>query len=541
MPHRGAIKRCRQFLLHSGGPRAKLVKIMRFAFFGLASLVAACAGGPVPPGVDPRTGWITHQAPHPGANAAYRWMHVMQEASGRSVDRVGARPTIISREMHLAVTAMYDAWAAYDSRAVGTRLGGRLRRPPAERTLANKETAIAYAAHRALAYCYPEDAAWLDEQMRREGHDPADATTDPASPRGVGNRAAAALIAYRRRDGSNHHGDEPGSNGAPYSDTTNYRPVNPDDHVVDPDRWQRLPFDDGKGGRVYPGFLTPHWGRVKPFALESGDQFRPGPFPKVGTPDLKKDVDECIRYNGNLTLREKAIVEFMRDGPRSTGQSGHWLRFAADVSRRDGHSLDRDVKLFFAVGNVVFDAFIACWEAKRHYDSSRPWTLIRHLYKGQTILGYRGPCKGFGPIPAEEWHPYSPATFVTPPFPGYPSGHATASGAAARILERFTGSDQFECVAIRRAGELTETGCGVPQMQARGGLPAAELKDDPEVRLELPTFTATAEMAAVSRAMGGYHIATDNNVGLDMGRRIADFSWPRYRAYFDGTAPPPRD
>lgn len=45
-------------------------------------------------------------------------MHVMQEASGRSVDRVGARPTIISREMHIAMTAMLDAWAAYDDKAV---------------------------------------------------------------------------------------------------------------------------------------------------------------------------------------------------------------------------------------------------------------------------------------------------------------------------------------------------------------------------------------------------------------------------------------
>ena len=45
---------------------------------------------------------------------------------------------------------MYDAWAAYDDRAVGTQLGGALRRPASERTLANKERAISYAAYRAL-------------------------------------------------------------------------------------------------------------------------------------------------------------------------------------------------------------------------------------------------------------------------------------------------------------------------------------------------------------------------------------------------------
>ncbi len=479
-------------------------------------------------------GWIVHQAPHPGANAAYRWMHVMQEASGRSVDRVGARPTIISREMHIVVTAMYDAWAAFDAKAVGTRLGGALRRPEAERTMSNKEKAVAHAAYRALRFVYPEDVAWLEGQLRAEGLDPEDASM----PAVVAGKAVDALIAFRRRDGANQHGDEAGSNGKPYADYTFYEPRNPPDRILDPDRWQPLPFDDGKGGKVYPSFLTPHWYRVKPFALERSDQFRPGPFPKVGSEQLRKDVDECIRYNGNLSVEEKTVVEFMRDGPRSTGQSGHWLRFAADVSRRDRHTLDQDVKLYFAVGNIVFDAFIACWEAKRYYDSSRPWTLVRHLYRGKKITGYLGPCKGFGEIPAEDWHPYSPSTFVTPPFPGYPSGHATASGAAARILESFTGSDRFECLAIRRAGELTELGCSVPQMQARGGVPAAGLKDDREVRLLLPTFSATAEMAAVSRAMGGYHIATDNIVGLEVGRKLAAWSWPKYQAYFDGTALP---
>jgi hypothetical protein len=496
---------------------------------------AALAAGAPGPGVDPQTGWILHQGPHPKPNAAYHWMHVMQEASGRSVDRVGARPTIISREMHIAMTAMYDAWAAYDDKAVGTRSGAALRRPPAERTVENKSTAVAYAVYRALVYSYPEDTAWLAEQMRAAGHDPDDTTTDLTTPRGVGNVAAGAVIAYRRHDGANQHGDEAGGNGEPYSDYTFYEPRNPVDRVLDPDRWQPLPFEDGNGGVFHPGFLTPHWYRVKPFALERSDQFRPGPFPKVGSRQLQKDVEECIRVNGELSLEDKAVVEFMRDGPRSTGQSGHWLRFAADVSRRDAHTLDQDVKLFFSVANAVFDAFISCWETKRYYDSSRPWTLIRHLYEGKDIVGYLGPGKGFGTIRGEQWLPYSPATFVTPPFPGYTSGHASASGAASRVLELFTGSDRFECVALRRAGELTEIDFTAAQMQARDGEPAS-LPDRREVRLELPTFSATAEVAALSRAMGGYHIPTDNHVGLEVGRRIGSYSWPRYQAYFDGTA-----
>ncbi|MBI3855032.1 MAG: vanadium-dependent haloperoxidase [Planctomycetes bacterium] len=501
---------------------------MRRSEVFLLAVLAGCAG---PAQRDPDTGWIIHQAPNPRPTAAYRWLEVMLEASARCVDRIGARPTILSREMAVAVTAMYDAWAAYDEVAVGTRLGGKLRRPAAERTLDRKEKAIAHAMHAALVWLYPEDRAWIDGQMRGAGCDPADKSVDPATPQGVGHLAAAAVIEYRKDDGANQFG------GKPYADTTGYQPKNPPDKILDPDRWQQIPFDDGKGGTIFVNFLTPHWGRVKPFALERGDQFRPGPFPKVGTEQLKKEVDECIAYNGNLSLEQKAIVEFMRDGPRSTGQSGHWLRFSQDVSRRDAYDLDRDVKLFFCVANVVFDAFIACWEAKYVYDSSRPWTLIRHLYRGQKIVGYFGPCKGFATIPAEQWHPYSPSTFVTPPFPGYPSGHSTASAASARMLELFTGSDRYEAVALRVAGELTEAKCGVPQMQAREGKPAEHLHATPEVTLKLPTFSATAQMAGISRIMGGYHIQADNVAGLDLGRKVADWCWPKCQAYFSGNAP----
>ncbi len=468
-------------------------------------------------GVQPSRALQGGEPAHAGS-AAYDWLDVALEATAREVERHGARPTVVSRTLAVAVTAMYDAWAAYDNRAVGTRLGGKLRRPPAERTPANREKAIAYATYRALVDVYPEDAEWLAEQMRLHGYDPADASTDLSAPQGVGNIAAAAVIAYRHHDGANQLGDEVGSSGAPYADYTHYKPVNPPDQIKNPDCWQPIPFDDGKGGKITPGFLTPHWYRVKPYALERSDQFRPPPPPKMGSEQLRREVDEVLAFNATLTPEQKGIVEFMRDGPRSTGQSGHWLRFAQAVSRRGRYDIDQDVKLFFAVANVAMDAFIASWEAKRYYDSSRPWTLVRHYYAGRTVKGWMGPGKGVAMLPAEEWHPYSPYTFITPPFPGYVSGHSTVSGACARTLELFTGSDRFGEVERREAGALTEP-------------------DFPSVpvTLQLPTFTATAEMAGISRVMGGYHIQADNVAGLELGRKVAEYVWPRTQAYFDGT------
>ncbi len=473
----------------------------------------------------------------PPPSAAYQWLDIALEATARDVDRRGAWPTVLSRTLAIALTASYDAWAAYDDKAVGTRLGASLRRPPAERTLANKEKAIAYATFRALVDVYPEDEAWCREQMRKMGFDPDDTSTDPSTPQGVGNLAAAAVIAYRHHDGANQLGDEIGSRGGPYSDYTYYLPVNPPDRIIDPDRWQPIVFDNGKGGKVTPGFLTPHWYRVKPFALERSDQFRPPPPPKVGSAQLLAEVDENIAFNAQLTPEQKAIVEFMRDGPRSTGQSGHWLRFAQDVSRRDRHGLDQDVKLFFTVANVAMDAFIAAWETKRYYDSSRPWTLVRHYYGRKKLTGWAGPGKGVVSLLGKDWMPYSPPTFITPPFPGYVSGHSTVSAACAKALELFTGSDTFGETETRRAGTLTEADFECKVIQQRNGRVSSDPSQACEVTLKLPTFSATAEMAGISRVMGGYHIQADNVAGLEMGRKVAQFTWPRIEGYFRGVAP----
>lgn len=473
-------------------------------------------------------------------SVAYDWLNVILETSAREVDRVGARPTILSRQMAICTTAMYDAWAAYDEKAVGTQFGARLRRPEKERTLKNKEIAIGCAVYRALLDQFPTDVDWINEQARVRGIDPANMSDDPATPEGIGNIAAKAVIEYRHHDGANQLGDRVGSSGKPYSDYTYYRPVNPPSPgpIHDPDCWQEIPFDDGKGGKMVVAFLTPHWYLVEPFALERSDQFRPGPPPKVGTMQLKKEVDECIEVNANLTVEQKAIVEFMRDGPRSTGQSGHWLRFAQAVSRRDKNDLDTDVKLYFAIGNTAFDAFIACWDTKRHYDSSRPWSLVRYYYAGKKIKGWAGPGKGVTELPAEEWHPYSPSTFVTPPFPGYTSGHSTVSSACARVLKHFTGSDQFHGVEKRIAGSLTEPGFKCSVIQMVNGVRDHRHHDHEScaVTLNMPTFSETAEMAAVSRLWGGYHIRTDNDAGLTQGRQVADYIWPKIQNYFDGTA-----
>jgi hypothetical protein len=79
----------------------------------------------------------------PSANVAETWNSATLQ--GIRDAKLGA--PVVARALAIAHTCMYDAWAAYDERAIGTQLGGALRRPASERTLANKEQAISYAAN----------------------------------------------------------------------------------------------------------------------------------------------------------------------------------------------------------------------------------------------------------------------------------------------------------------------------------------------------------------------------------------------------------
>lgn len=148
-----------------------------------------------------------------GDNVVLLW----DEATLQGIRDTRPPPTVTARALAVVHASIYEAWAAYDARAVGTRLGGALRRPAAERTLTNKNAAISHAAYRALVDLFPARRGAFDALMATLGYDPAEAAGD-TSPAGVGNRAAAAVLAYRAGDGANQAGG--------YADTTGYQPVN---------------------------------------------------------------------------------------------------------------------------------------------------------------------------------------------------------------------------------------------------------------------------------------------------------------------------
>ena len=292
------------------------------------------------------------------------------QAQLAAISAASLGPPMTSRAIAMVHTAAFDAWACYDGAALGTRLGGALRRPAGERTAGNKDRAVSYAAYRVLTDLYPSQKAAFDAVMTDLGFDPADASADTTTAVGIGNAVARALLDFRHADGSNQLNS--------YADTTGYVPVNGPDRVVDPKFWQQIRFPSGSA----PAYVGPHWGLVMPFALSSSSVLRPADPPEFGSAEYLRQMNEVLALTQNLTGAQKTLVEYWADGPHSVQPPGHWLLFALAVSERDRHDLDRDVKLFFALGNAVMDAGIGCWECKRFYNRSRPITAIRALSPG---------------------------------------------------------------------------------------------------------------------------------------------------------------
>jgi hypothetical protein len=447
--------------------------------------------------------------PRADDNAVLRW----SEQALATIRALKTGPTINARALAIAHTAMYDAWAAYDPTAVGTRLGGSLRRPAAERTDAYKSQAVSYAAYRTLLNLFPARSADFRALMTAMGYDPDDATTDPASPTGVGNQAAAAVLAFRANDGSNQAGG--------YADTSGYVPVNTPDQVNDPFRWQPLRHPTATGGTVVQKYLTPHWQNVTPFALTSPNQFLPpGPTQRTLL-QLDEEVTDTLLASATLTDLTKIRAEYWADGPDSETPPGHWLLFAGAVCRARGYDLDQSAKLTFALANAELDASIVAWNAKRRWDYVRPITAVRTRMRGKLVLAWAGPYKGTRLIRGETWHPYQAATFPTPPFPEYTSGHSTFSGAGARVLQRFTGSDLFGArVTVRPGSSFVEPG-------ATPLLPTI---------LTWPTFTAAQDEAGTSRRLGGIHFPDADLHGRTSGASVGQAAWDKAQRYFNGTA-----
>ena len=487
--------------------------------------------------LNPETQLVTVDDPSPTVSVLW------DRAAQLAVIETAVGPTIASRTYALVHTAMFDAWAAYDATAIATQLGDDLQQPATANTDANKTEAMSFAAYQVLTELFPEQTAIFDEVMAELGFDSSNDSTDTTTPAGIGNVAAEALMSFRREDGSNQTGG--------FEDTTGYVPVNTSDRIVDIERWsaERVPIDAPDA--TIQDFLTPQWSVTEPFSFEDPTAFRPpAPEPFLLVEDATVDLaaqtitladgtvlaispelvgsiinpafiaqaEDVVDFSANLTDEQKLIAEFWEDGGGTSFPPGTWMTFGQFVSARDDNSLDADAQLFFTLGNAVFDAGIATWEAKVFYDYVRPVRAIRALGElgligefnaalgGFAIEAWAGPELGTQTILATDFTTYqTPGSDPSPPFAEFTSGHSGFSAAGATVLELVSGSNAFGADVTFAPGESRFEPGFTPQA---------------EVTLAWESFSAASDEAGLSRLFGGIHFTEGDVFGRTLGQDV---------------------
>lgn len=393
----------------------------------------------------------------------------------------GYNSLILARAIAIVHNAMFNAWAAYDSKAISDPATGFCRQPKPKRTLANKETAISYAAYFVLEELLPGQIAIFDQLMEALGYETQNLPNDLDSAPRIGARAAEELLKVRRKDRSNQLGNLNPS-GVPYSEPIllpGYKPykyINTVDKLNDINYWQPLRNPDGSA-QVY---VIPHWGDLVPFGFSSGSKFTPKEKPARTYKNYAAFVAQAKQIydiSNSLTPKQE-LIAFYWDG-QVVPAASPWHGIAAEIAIRDNYSLDDEVKLFFATSNVLHDAIIASWNTKRLYNAVRPITVIRKL---------------FDPT----WDSLIP----TPPHPDFTSGHAVLASSAAVMFKEFTGSDYY-------GGSYQDPDTGIT--------------------LSWETFEDTVTEAGLARMYAGIHTEKAVLAGQEQGRNVGKAVWKKIK------------
>jgi membrane-associated phospholipid phosphatase len=184
--------------------------------------------------------------------------------------------------------------------------------------------------------------------------------------------------------------------------------------------------------------MLPLAGLNKTVVLDSASEFRPAP-----PPDFAKEMQELKNFKHNFSSRANAF----HYASQPTGED----LLTKKIFEYNVHTNPpRAARIYAAVNVAYYDAFTACWDAKYAYWGIRP-DQYDSTYK-----------------------PLMPS----PPFPGYPSGHAMMSGVVGELFSFFFPYDK--------------------------GL-----------------FLKVAKEGAESRFHAGIHFRSDNDAGLELGKNVA--------------------
>lgn len=256
----------------------------------------------------------------------------------------------------------------------------------------------------------------------------------------------------------------------------------------DPTRWQPTP-------PAYMDGIEPHWNKIRPFIIDSAQQFKPVPPPPFSMEegsDFYKELKEVYDISNQITeegdtSEEIQIAQFWDCNPYVSVTRGHlmfatkkitpgahWMGITKIAARKTNSDFHKTLYAYTKASIAMADAFISCWDEKYRSNLIRPETLInQHI--------------------DDSWKP----VLQTPPFPEYTSGHSVVSGAASVALTDIFGEN-------------------------------FAFDDDTEVPYGLPvrsftSFRQAADEAAISRMYGGIHYRAAVEVGVKQGRDLGKF------------------
>ncbi|MEM9857945.1 MAG: vanadium-dependent haloperoxidase [Bacteroidota bacterium] len=251
----------------------------------------------------------------------------------------------------------------------------------------------------------------------------------------------------------------------------------------DDSRWQPTP----------PGYMEaiePHWSQIRPFVLDSANQFvpeRPTEFNISEGSPFHEETMEVYKTVKGLSDEQKEIASFWDCNPyvmnihghvmfatKKITPGGHWMGISKITSQKAEADLMKTAQTYALTSIALADGFISCWDEKYRSSLIRPETVINRYID-------------------EDWLPF----LQTPPFPEYTSGHSVISGAAGEALTSIYG-DNFSFA------DSTEVSYGLP------------------VR-KFESFRIAADEAAVSRLYGGIHYMPAITNGITQGRALGNY------------------
>lgn len=395
-------------------------------------------------------------------------------------------PGRTARAFAIVQIAIFDAANAIDGRYQSYT--GLPTAPPGT----SMDAAIAQAAYDALLWLYPSQHERLGARL---AEDLALIPDGSAKDQGIelGHRAAAAIVALREDDGSDL---EDPSWGVDYHAKKK------------PGIWLQDPVSE------VPVALGAYWSEVEPFSMESSSQFRLPPPPALDSAEYIFAFDDVKRLGGDgittpteRTQEQTVIgIYWSYDGTPSIGTPPRF--YNQILENIVGARTDDPVETarILALANVAMgDAAIAAWDSKYFYDFWRPITAIRTADRDRNPLTEAD--ADWTPLGAQASNMSGPN--FTPPFPAYPSGHASMGSAMFEALRLVYGTDaiSFTQVSDEFNGVTTDNEGVVRPLLPR----------------TFPSLSAAEEEVARSRVYLGIHWEFDGTGGMTQGRQVADW------------------